>query len=148
VIKSGFEVQTFLRLIRALFPRWDFFDSAGYRAVLQVRPVGAEEWQEVHFETERRPANLLFNPFTNFAHLQESLLQQLIGDVSEAAGKNGQIEASQLDDLASFRMVRALAREELIKRDFFSGPFQFRLLARTQHSETVLFVSHQEMMRS
>lgn len=112
----------FLNLIRALFPKWSFFDEVGYRVVLQSRTARTSNWETVPLLGEQGVDTLFLNPATNLAHAKMNVLAQFVQEVQK---ENVEVQALQ-----NFHIVKAIA-----------GHRSFRILIQTpDHHDQEVFV--------
>lgn len=114
-------------LLRAFFPSWRFFDDVGPELRLEVRFGDNEErfglWQNALPPIARSMTNLPVNPRGNFLHACHNLLNHLNGDIQESAN------LQTVPELATYKLVRNLARFQVSERIDPPFQFQFRLSA-------------------
>ena len=112
-----------MNLIRALFPKWNFFDQVGHHFQLQFRFEENSEWQKVSFDCDRPPLGLFFNPIGNLALAQNHILENF---------------AQNPDDN---QLVQKLLRFKLSEQKIQSGSVQYRVLALSEVQITEVYKS-------
>jgi hypothetical protein len=120
-------MRKWLFLLRAFFPSWRFFDDVGPELRLEIR-FGKNEaqfgrWQNALPPIRRSLTNLPVNPQGNFLHACHNLLNHLSGDIQESQDLNS------VPELATYKLVRNLARFQVFERMNPPFQFQFRLSA-------------------
>ncbi len=131
-----FNFQLFLSLIRALFPRWDFFDRIDYCFELQFKSGAVADWQKISFDQERKLRDLVFNPQCNLAMAQINILEHFAHDVQEFKNKDLKIKS-----LTSLKMTKSLLKIKLIELGIMSGSAQLRLVAIGPNEKVNLYTS-------
>ena len=111
---------------RALFPRWDFFDRVAYQFSLEFKLSPGGNWQALDFSQTRTLRNLFYNPATNLALAQMSLIDQYVLH----------IENKKEQDI-TLKMLAALVRVKVQPKH----EFQFKIMAIKDNDRTELFVS-------
>lgn len=139
---TDFKFASFLNLIRALFPKWSFFDETGHRFYLEVKAVGSETWTNLKEDHQRTALGLFFNPKTNLSHALDTLIQQFVQDLQDLLAFDTTPSEETLETLSSFKMVRSLAHFEIKSTDFSYGSFQFRITAHKDSTVETVFVSN------
>lgn len=131
-----FNFQLFLSLIRALFPRWDFFDRIDYSFELQFKSGTVVDWQRICFDQKRKLTDLVFNPKSNLAMAQINILEHFAHDIQEF--KN---EDLKIKNLTSLKMTKSLLKTKLIELGIIKGLVQFRLVAISPNETVSLYIS-------
>jgi hypothetical protein len=119
----------FLQLIRALFPRWNFFDRVGHRLELAYRLQGEDGWHAIPFSHRRTPWNLFFNPTGGMRLAEISLLENFAVDAQE--------NPAGLESLSTYRMIRSLLKFYLNGQ----GPLQFKVVAEGESGVHEIYIS-------
>jgi hypothetical protein len=126
-------------LIRALFPRWNFFDQISYRLVLEVKAAGSKGWTPVLFNASRTIGSLFTNPDVTRMHAEMSLLESFANDIQGAVGPDGKLNSARVQKMTSFMMVRSLVMSRLMAPS--TNSVQFRLSAQAGEESSVIYVS-------
>ena len=145
---ESFELRSFLNLIRALFPKWSFFDESGHLFYLEVKAVGSDVWTNLKEDQERSAFGLFFNPSTNLSHAFDTLIQQFVFDLQDLLEADATPDEATLENMATYKMVRSLALRDLQNTDFKFGSFQFRISAHRDGVVENVFVSNVISSRS
>jgi hypothetical protein len=120
-------MRKWLFLLRAFFPSWRFFDDVGPELRLEIRFGENEErlgqWRNALRPIRRSWANLPVNPEGNFLHACHNLLNHLSADIQESR------DLHSVPELATYKLVRRLARFQVFESMDPPFQFQFRLSA-------------------
>jgi hypothetical protein len=128
-----------LELVRSLFPRWNFFDRISYRLELEVKQTGAKDWLPISFNASRRMGGLFVNPELTRLHAEMSLLESFVNDIQSLIEPDGLIDSARVQNLTSFKMVRALVFNKLMVSS--TDEIQFRVAARSGDEQVVIYSS-------
>lgn len=131
---GNFDPSLFLRLSRALFPRWDFFDRIAHEFHLEIRSAPEDPWRRVGFSVRFGIGGLFVNPGVLLALAQINLIEHFAQEVQETP-------EDRVRDLTSYQLVASLAwvkADELLQRP--TGIF-FRVLASDPRRDIELFRS-------
>lgn len=136
------KLRTTLKLVRSLFPRWDFFDELGYQATLEIARSGTSKWKGVPSLGARssRLGSLFVNPFGNLLHAKQSLIDQFTAELQDFAKVGEAIEPAMIKNLSTYQLVANFAHEEA-RMAQLQPSFQFRIVALTPGEVTEVFVS-------
>ena len=128
-----------LELIRVIFPRWNFFDRAGYQLTLEVKQLGTKDWLPISFHANRTMGSLFVNPDVTRLHAEMTTLENFVQDIQKLTDHEGQVDSTRVKGLTSFKMVRSIVMNRLM----VSSPneIQFRLSAKAADESLVLYVS-------
>ena len=110
-------VDTFLHLVRALFPRWSFFDRVSYDLDLDIKIRNADQWRRIAFTHPRSMFGLFINPGINLMLAQQSVVEQFVQDLHE--------RTEEIEEQTSYKMLVSLLRSRA-----GAPEFQFKLTAR------------------
>ena len=130
-----------LGLFRALFPRWNFFDQVSHDLSLEFKPVGLSEWQVISFDAVRTPFSLLINPAVTLLYAEMSLLADFTSDLRPLIGADGLVNSRDVFQLTTFQMIKSLVFSRLIEFETNAVEFQFRVIAKSEVENSVVFVS-------
>lgn len=134
--------RLFLNLMRALIPRWNFFDQVGHCFRLEVRGEASGPWHRISFLQKRRPLGLFFNPETNLALLQVGLLEHFVFDIQALANTGAQVEVQKIEALTTYRLLRDLVIFKMHESSWPAKNFQFKIVAIKARIEEDLYVSN------
>ncbi len=114
-----------VQLLRIALPSWRFFEALGDVPVLRYRSGHDEaslgEWQPALQPLPRSLRRLVLNADGNLALACESLLQQLLADLSEL----DESQANALEEAVSYRLTRNLVETRV--RSDGGRYYQFKL---------------------
>lgn len=134
--QMNFRFSIFLNLIRALFPKWSFFDQVAFGFELEFKVPDSTKWEPVSFKAERSFFNLFSNPLCNLAILQGNVLEHFVQDIQRLQTVSPKLDSKEVQALTTFKMVTALLATKLDEYDLDSPTVQFKIVARS--SDTVL----------
>lgn len=132
-------------LFRAFFPSWRFFDDLADVPQLEFRwsRVGEElgPWILAFEKPQFKFSSLLLNPGGNFVLANQSLLSQLLSDLSDLQGGDGAMLSSdraqeKIEELTSYRLVKSQVQYQVLRGARELQPkgvqvhYQFRLQTR------------------
>jgi hypothetical protein len=137
----GFRFNIFINLIRALFPRWNFFDRVGHHFEIEIKIKDSSVWQKISFEQERRSFSLFVNPMMNLALAQVNIIEHFVSDLGDLQKVRAEIESREIQALTTFKMLLALLQVKM--KDFEIGPaaFQFKILACSPSEKSDVYIS-------
>ncbi len=139
--ETKFEFSTFLNLIRALFPSWNFFDRVGYRFELEFLQAGSKEWEPLLFISRRMPMGFLINSDCNLKLAQVNVIEHFARDVQELQSRNELVASESIQALTSFKLLRSLIQIKLQDYELESNTIQFRVIGSNQNEKIVIFIS-------
>ncbi|MBX3041017.1 MAG: hypothetical protein KF789_09960 [Bdellovibrionaceae bacterium] len=128
----AFRFDLFLSLIRAIFPRWDFFDRIAYHFDLEYETDSKKTWEKISFEQRLSPLNLLFNADVNEALAQMNVIEHFAGDVQRLG------DSEHAESLTSYKLLRSLVWEKVPSP---LASLRFRVVAVNPDERLVLYVS-------
>ena len=128
-----------MELIRALFPRWNFFDRVGFSLLLEVKELGTKEWLPLVFNAQRTSGGLFVNPDVTRLHAEMSTIENFVQDVQKLIDANGLVDSARVKKLTSFKMVRSLVMNRLMVGSY--DEVQFRVSAQAGDETVILYVS-------
>lgn len=132
-------------LFRAFFPSWRFFDDLADVPQLEFRwsRLGEElgPWVLAFEKPKFKFSSLVLNPRGNFALANQSLLSQLLSDLSDLQGGDGTMLSSdraqeKIEELTSYRLVKNHVQYQVLRGARELQPkvvqvhYQFRLQTR------------------
>lgn len=109
-------------LLRALFPKWSFFDQVGHSIFLEYRGSEDSSWQRVRFETSRKKMGLFVNSEVNFTLAQIHILEQF---------------AQNPENESSLCLVQSLLKEKITNLN----KVQFRLVVLMDEHLNIVYQS-------
>ncbi|HRO66290.1 MAG TPA: hypothetical protein PL182_01855 [Pseudobdellovibrionaceae bacterium] len=127
-----FRFDLFLSLIRAVFPRWDFFDRIAYQFDLEFQKDSASSWERLSFQQNQTLRGLFINTDLNEALAQMNLLDHFARDVQELQ------KPDEAPALTSYRLVESLLWE---KAPPAASKLKFRLVAVSPKDRMILYAS-------
>lgn len=131
-----FRFSIFLNLIRALFPKWSFFDQVAFGFELEFKVPDSTQWEPISFKAERSFFNLFSNPHGNLAMLQGNILEHFVQDIQRLQSVSPTLDSKEVQALTTFKMLTALLVTKLKEYGLDSPTVQFKIVARS--SDTVL----------
>lgn len=141
VRQENFQFQTFLSYIRALFPRWNFFDQIAYHFELSFQTPGSSRWERLPLTQERKIFSLFWNPFGNLTLAQANILEHFARDLQELQSIQPQLTLTDLERLTTYQLMLSLVEIKLISDFQNIQTFQFRLSAHNPQEVIDLFIS-------
>ena len=109
-------------LLRALFPKWNFFDQVGHSIFLEYRGSESSSWQRVSFEVPRQNAGLFVNAEVNMKLAQIHVLEQFV--------QNPENESS-------LKILQSLLKTKISGLD----KVQFQLLVDLEEEANIIYQS-------
>lgn len=128
-------MTSFLNLIRALFPNWNFYDRIAYSFELEYRLKNTQIWERVSFDQKRHLFDLLINPDCNLALAQFNIIEHFARDIQHLEHMN------QLEDLTTYKMLRSLLKIKLNFSDEKNQQIKFKITATDRKEKNDIFVS-------
>lgn len=140
--RAPFRFSIFLHFIRALFPKWNFFDQVGSSFEIEVKASTNSPWQRISFAEERYRPSLFFNARLNLHLAHQNLAEHFVSDLQELQKQNSQPSSDEIQNLASFRLLDSWVQWKLSR--FFETPdtYQFKIVAIGSDHKEDLFISH------
>lgn len=126
------KLKKFFYLVRALFPRWNFFDRVGFQFNLYFCTDQNSTWTPFNFNQRRRPGQIFFNPHFNLALAHISIIQHFVHDLQ--SDKN-------VESLTSFRLLKSFVETYLSEQNIKSNSAQFKIVAQRATETLELFTS-------
>lgn len=137
----SFQFSIFLNLIRALFPKWSFFDQIAYGFELEFKIPGATRWEPLSFQQSRQLFSLFLNPHGNLALAQGNILEHFVQDIQQLQLKNPLIDSKDVQSLTTFKMLKSLLEVKLQEYELGSSTVQFKVVARSQDDVQDFYIS-------
>jgi len=142
---SRFDFKLFLHLIRALFPRWDFFEQVAYTFELKFKRPGANFWETLDFNQSRRPLTLFFNANCNFQLAQFNVIEHFVQDLHEIQNRDAhlttEISSDEIAALTTFKMLIGLLSVKLQAVEYPDDSVQFKITAYSPTEEVDIYYS-------
>ncbi len=139
--KSKFQFNTFINLIRALFPNWNFFDRVAFSFELWFKVRGSVKWEVISFEQTRQPFGLLLNPDVNIALAQINIVEHFTKDIQDLQSLNPLIHSRDVQNLSTFKMLRSLIEVKLKDFEVSTSEIQFKVVAINPKEKIDLYIS-------
>lgn len=125
---AHFKFKVFLNLIRALFPKWNFFDRIAYTFELHFKLKPSASWQQIKFDQYHTNAGLFINEKCNLSLAEFNIVEHFANDVQE--------HLSSITTLTSYKLLTSLLESKLSTTDF-----QFKILAVSPAEKIDIYVS-------
>lgn len=139
--RESFQFEIFLNLIRAIFPRWNFFERVAYGFELHFKVPDALKWEKISFDQKRTPLSLFVNPSCNLALAQVCLLEHFARDIQELQQQDQLLASSEVQSLTSFKMVTSLLKSKLQDYELESAAIQFKIVACGTADKVDVYIS-------
>jgi hypothetical protein len=136
-----FNFKLFLTLIRALFPRWNFFDFVGFDFQVSFKIPDQNHWEILSFEVNRKSLGLMLNPECNLNLAKVNVIEHFAQDIQSLKLELKQISKQDLLRKASYLMLVEMVKVELSKFEIDPSAFQFKVTAIQDSEEIDLFFS-------
>lgn len=140
-IGPAFRPRLFFYLIRALIPRWNFFDHVNYQFELEFKIAGAETWEIVTFIQKKDLFGLLINPETNLDMAKVNIIEHFAYDVQDLISTNTQIRFKDVQRLTSFKLLRSLIETQLKSYELSNLTVQFKIVAANMEERKDIYIS-------
>lgn len=139
--RAGFNPTLFLKLIRALFPYWSFFDRVGHQFELEFKVPDAKQWEPISFEQVRSRISFVFNPSGNEAMAQVNIIEHFAQDIQELQLINPAVHSKDVQNLTSFRLLKSLLKVKIRQYELPTNIIQFKILADSPTEKIVIYIS-------
>jgi hypothetical protein len=139
--RRQFRFGIFMNLIRAIFPRWNFFERVAYGFELHFKVPDALKWEQISFDQKRTPLSLLINPSCNLALAQVCLLEHFARDIQELQEQAELLASSEVQSLTTFKMVSSLLKSKLQEYELETGAIQFKIVACGATDKVDVYIS-------
>ena len=140
-LRPGFQFKTFLHLLRALFPKWSFFDQVAYKFEVEFKVAGSSNWIPITFFQTRQPLGLFLNPQVNMALAQVNIIEHFAHDIQLLQQRNDQIRSKDVHKLTSYKLLHSLLYVKLKEFDLDPRTIQFKIVARSPQETVDVFIS-------
>lgn len=140
-LRPQFSFKVFLNLIRALFPKWSFFDRIASHFHLEFKIPGVNEWTPISFEQNRKFFGLFINHECNLALAEVNIIEHFAQDVQELQMQNPRVHSKEVQRLSTFKMLSALLQYKLKKFELEADQVQFKISAVSPSEEIVIYIS-------
>ena len=119
------------QLLRVLVPTWRFFDFPGDQSEMLIRSGRTAddlcEWHPCHKPVRRNPLNLFIDGPTNYRLACNTLIEQLLSDLSDWDERN----IDRFPESVSFTLAKHLACFEAKAAHAAKFYFQFKIVTHT-----------------
>lgn len=136
-----FNFKLFLGLIRALFPRWNFFDFVGFNFQVSFKSPDQNHWEIISFKVEKKTLRLFSNPNGNLGLAKVNIIEHFAEDIQDMTLKMIEVSLQDLQKKASYLMLVEIIKQELCNYDLDQNSFQFKVTAIKDSEEVDLFFS-------
>lgn len=136
-----FNFKLFLALIRALFPRWNFFDFVGYNFQVSFKVPDQNHWEILSFEVERKSMGLMLNSECNLNLAKVNIIEHFAQDIQNLTLELNQVSLLDLQKKASYLMLEEILKVELSQFELYQSTFQFKVTAIKDSERLDLFFS-------
>lgn len=141
----SFEFKLFLHLIRAIFPRWDFFEQVAYSFELSLKTPDSAGWEKLSFHQPRQLFTLFFNPGCNSKLAQYNVIEHFVQDLAELQKKTSTLQqellSTDVQALTSFKMLFVLIANRLPPPELAHYCIQFKITACSPNEITDIYYS-------
>ena len=138
---SSFQFRLFLKLVRSLFPKWNFFDKLAHTFELHYKAQADQDWRCISFDQIHNIKNIVFNPTVNLALAQFNVVEHFSTDVQELGFSNSLVTETTLQNLSSYRLMKSLIAVKLQEAKETSNRFQFKIVALNESVNIDIFIS-------
>lgn len=125
-----------VKLFRALFPKWNFFENIAYTFELHFKLVEDSEWKSLLFLQSRKTSGLFYNSHLNEALAQTSVIEHFAQDIQELQKLNKAVLFNEVQTLTSFKLIRSLLE---LRND--CDQFQFKIVASSPFEFLDIYIS-------
>lgn len=136
-----FNFRLFLYLIRALFPKWNFFDQIAYIFEVEFKIPSSTHWTRVQMNSTHQPFGLIFNAEHNHRLALVGTVEHFVSDINNRQQDHNQVSYEDLQSLTSFKILTSFLFYQINQNKFLSNSFQFRILACGPTEEIEIFIS-------
>lgn len=140
-LRPGFQFKTFLNLVRALFPHWNFFDRIASHFELSFKIPGSTEWSLISFDEERKIFGLLVNPQCNLSLAHVNIIEHFAADIQQLQQFKSGLHSKDVQKLSTFKMICSLLRLKLSDYSLKTNSVQFKISAVSPSEEVVIYIS-------
>lgn len=140
-LRLGFKFKKFFHLIRAVFPRWNFFDQVAYNFELEFKVKDASNWSPIQFYQKRQPLSLFLNTQTNMALAEVNIIEHFAKDIQDLQNKNALVHSRDIHKLVSYKLLKSLIEIKLQDYELPSSSVQFKIVARNTQESLDIYIS-------
>jgi hypothetical protein len=140
--RSPFRFSVFVHFVRALFPKWSFFEQIGSKFEFQVKASDDLPWEPLFFEEATTQASVFFNAQMNLNLAQQNIAEHFVTDLQDLLQRNSYPNAQEIESLVTFRLLEAWIQ---FKLDQAVNPpllFKFKVVAQSPNETNDVFISH------
>jgi hypothetical protein len=140
-IGTVFRPRLFLYLIRALIPRWNFFDHVNYQFELEFKIAEAQSWEKVTFHQKKDLFGLLVNPETNIDMAKINIIEHFAYDIQDIGARHSQLRFKDVQRLTSFKLLKALLELKIQSFVISNRTIQFKIVAANLKERKDIYIS-------
>lgn len=136
-----FRPRLFLYLIRALIPRWNFFDHVNYQFELEFKIAEAQNWEKITFYQKKDLFGLLINPDTNLDMAKINVIEHFAYDIQNISTRHLELRFKDVQKLTSFKLLKALLESKIIMYIISNRTIQFKIVAVNFEERKDIYIS-------
>lgn len=133
---AHFKFKIFLNLIRALFPKWNFFDRVAYTFELHYKLKSSKSWQKIKFEQNYSPLGLFINEKYNLSLAQFNIVEHFASDVQDP-----HFTESAAVELPTYKLLNSLLAVKISELGITESELQFKIVAVSSKENINLYTS-------
>jgi hypothetical protein len=133
---AQFKFGVFVNLIRALFPKWNFFDRTAFKLELYFRLNQIDSWQKINFDQKHKFGGLFFNPNCNISLAHFNIVEHFAADVQGQS-----VVPKPISDYTSYHLIKSLLSFKVLELGLSTPTMQFKIIAINQTEEFDLYLS-------
>ncbi len=139
--RKHFRLSSFLNLIRALFPTWNFFDQVQYQFGVEIKVPDLDRWEPLSFNQSRQAFNMALNGSANLAMAQVNVIEHFARDIQELLLDSPLVESRQVRSLTSFKLISALLKVKMQEYEVSPNSLQFKVVAIRKDEILDIYIS-------
>ena len=133
---AHFKFKVFLNLIRALFPKWNFFDRIAYTFELQYKLKSSNSWQKIVFEHNYSTLGLFVNEKYNLSLAHFNIVEHFASDIQDPY-----FSESAAPDLPTYKLLKSLLAVKISELGLSESDLQFKIVAVSSKENFDLYTS-------
>lgn len=141
-LRKGFQLKLFMSLIRALFPKWSFFDQVAYSFEIEIKVPESQTWEVISFYQKRRPFSLFINSEMNLALAQVNVIEHFAKDIQNLQVINTTIDSKDVHELTTFKMLKSILKLKLSEYSYKPSTIQFKIVACSPQERLDVYISN------
>jgi hypothetical protein len=133
--------KSFIELIRALFPFWNFFDQTAFTFDLFVKTSANSGWTPISFFQDRRKSSPFININVNESLAQFNIVEHFAHDIQQLEKINVTDLNAEAQNLTSYHLLTSLVQEKLRSFGTSYDSYEFKITANDGKQFIDLFSS-------